>query len=149
MALTNCPECKGQVSTTASTCPHCGRGTGSAWGACPECKGPITPEQDSCKGCGFPLRPPKNAAPPPAPAAASTRGMTGRRSKKRIQTRVRIEEAPEPPSAIIFAALGLVIPILAIIGLAQSRRGSTAYILSWVAIALWIANVIFLASRWH
>lgn len=24
MALTNCPECGGQVSTAAASCPHCG-----------------------------------------------------------------------------------------------------------------------------
>jgi len=50
---------------------------------------------------------------------------------------------------MIFAVLGLFVPILAIIGLAQSKRGSGAYILSWVDLALWIGSVLVLFSRGH
>ena len=83
MALTTCPDCKGQVSPTAAHCPHCGHLTGNVWGTCPECQGAITPEQEFCKECGFPLRPSKNApapappAPPPPPPAK--RGTTRRK----------------------------------------------------------------------
>jgi phage FluMu protein Com len=45
MAIGNCPECNGRVSSTAASCPHCGNiqfrsltGTTLA-GRCPRCKG--------------------------------------------------------------------------------------------------------------
>ena len=47
--------------------------------------------------------------------------------------------------AIVFAILGLFIPLLAVFGLMQSRKGSAAHILSWVGIGLWIANVLLIA----
>src|SRR6185503_10004282 len=112
MALTSCPECKGQVSDGAAECPHCGHPIGSAWGACPECKGPISATQETCKECGFPLRQP----------------------------------AEEPPAAMMFAVVGLLVPLFALLALAQSRRGSAARRLAWIGIALWIAGMIFVVA---
>lgn len=31
MALTNCPECKKEISSTAAACPHCGHKEKKAW----------------------------------------------------------------------------------------------------------------------
>lgn len=147
MALTSCPECRGQVSTTLTQCPHCGKAIG-VWGSCPECKGAITSEQESCRGCGFPLRAPKNApAPaPPPPAASPQRGTTGRK-KKRRKAGPLLEPGEEPPSAKMFAIAGLIVPLFAFLALAQSRKGGGARKLAWVGIALWIAATIFLFTR--
>jgi ribosomal protein L37AE/L43A len=43
MALQRCPECKGQVSSTAEKCPHCGKTlkirvpADGSMGVCPKC----------------------------------------------------------------------------------------------------------------
>ena len=152
MALTSCPECKGQVSDGAAECPHCGHPIGSAWGACPECKGPISATQETCKECGFPLRPSKRpvpapAAPPPAlPPASPARGTTSVRKRKRAKGRPLLQPAEEPPAAMMFAVVGLLVPLFALLALAQSRRGSAARRLAWIGIALWIAVMILTVS---
>jgi hypothetical protein len=116
------------------------------WGRCPECKAEIRAEQAACKGCGFPLKPqnppPQPAAPPPvSPSRATTRTRKRRRGDK---GRPLLEPAEEPPAALMFAFFGLVVPILAFLGLALSHRGSKAYTLSWVGIGLFIATVLFI-----
>src|SRR5689334_15948733 len=108
MALTTCVECKGQISSSARACPHCGHPSGDAWGSCPECKASISIEQLSCIECGFPLKPPpKPSAPPPAPKSP------GRQHLRRFgggKGRPVVETAPEPPGALVFAILGLFVP---------------------------------------
>jgi len=123
-----------------------------AWGSCPECDAAITETLAFCKGCGFPLKPARAsaAAPPPAsPVRPTTRSIPRSRRRRGGKGRPILKPGEEPPSAMIFAVLGLFVPILAIIGLAQSKRGSGAYILSWVDLALWIGSVLVLFSRGH
>ena len=141
----------------AKACSGCGHPVG-AWGACPECGGPITETMASCKECGFPLKavqkvsgPVPVSAPPPAKPSRSTTRMIGRKGRRRRGGKGRplLEPGEEPPSAMIFAVLGLFVPILAIIGLVQSKRGSGANILSWIDLALWITSVLFFVSRAH
>lgn len=119
--------------------------TTAAWGFCPECEAGITAEQATCKACGFPLKP-KPALPPGPPAAPATTGATTR-TRKRRKARPSPAAHEEPSSAIVFALLGLFIPLLAVFGLVQSRKGSAACILSWVGIGLWIAGVLLIASK--
>lgn len=132
------------MSTTLSQCPHCGKQIG-AWGSCPECKGAITSEQDACKECGFPLRAPKQAPAPPPPVKVE-RGTTSR-SRRRRKTGPLLEPAEEPPGTMLFAVFGLFVPVLAFVALALSRKGSRAYKLAWVGIALWIAGTLLLFSK--
>jgi hypothetical protein len=54
--------------------------------------------------------------------------------------------AEEPPAAMMFAVVGLVVPIFALIALAQSRRGGAARRLAWIGIGLWIGGMIFIAT---
>jgi len=121
------------------------------WGTCPECDASIAETMASCKGCGFPLKPvPQASAPVAAPVRPTTRSIGPKgRHRRGGKGKPLLEPGEEPPSAMIFAVLGLFVPILAIIGLAQSRRGSGAYILSWIDIGLWILSVLFLVSRAH
>ncbi len=65
MALIECPECKGALSTTARACPHCGYAVPAAVPPriCEECKGEVEPNRSNCQRCGFVLT---GAAPPPA-----------------------------------------------------------------------------------
>jgi hypothetical protein len=143
MAATTCPECNGQVSAGAGECPGCGHPIAAIWGKCPECKGVITPAQDSCRECGFPLRPTKRSVSGPA---APSRKTTGVRKRKRPKGKPLLEPAEEPPAAMMFAVVGLIVPIFALIALAQSRRGTSARRLAWIGIGLWIAGMVFIAS---
>ena len=123
-----------------------------AWGSCPECDSAISEAMAFCKGCGFPLKPVQKAAavtatPTATPVRPTTRSIGRMRRRRGGKGKPLLEPGEEPPSAMIFAVLGLFVPILAIIGLAQSRRGSGAYILSWIDIGLWISSVLVLASR--
>lgn len=121
--------------------------TKAAWGSCPECKATITPELASCKGCGFPLK--AKPAPPPAPPAAATPARSTTRTRKHRRGgrgKPILEPGEEPPSAMLFAVFGLIVQILAFIGLAQSKRGSGAYLLSWIGIGLWIVGALLIAS---
>jgi hypothetical protein len=78
--------------------------------------------------------------------ASTSKGTTGIRQRRRPKGKPILEPGEEPPAALIFAILGLFVPILALVGLAQSKRGSAAYILSWIDIGLWIASVAFIVS---
>jgi len=49
MAIVNCPECQGKVSTNASTCVHCG----CKLSFCPECGAVLVGEVSVCSECGF------------------------------------------------------------------------------------------------
>jgi len=149
MTQTSCPECNGQVAAGAAECSHCGHPTGAIWGKCPECKGVIKPEQESCKECGFPLKPTKRSIPAPvSPSPASPRkGTTGVRKRKRPKGRPLLQPGEESPAAMMFAVVGLLVPLFALIALAQSKRGTPARRLAWIGIALWIAGVIFIVTR--
>ena len=68
----------------------------------------------------------------------------GRGKKKAI-----LGESPEPAGAMIFAVLGLFVPVLAIIGLCMSKKGSGAFILSCIDIGIWILSVMLLVSTRH
>lgn len=119
-----------------------------AWGSCPECDAAITEAMAFCKGCGFPLKPVATtaAAAPPDPEPA----MRTRRRRRRGKGGALLDPGGEPPTVTILAVLGLIIPLLAFIALAQSRRGSAAYILSWIGIGLWILSFAALvATRMH
>jgi hypothetical protein len=48
---------------------------------------------------------------------------------------------------MMFAVVGLLVPLFAIIALAQSKRGTPARRLAWIGIALWIAGVLFIVTR--
>jgi hypothetical protein len=48
MALTTCPDCKGQLSTNATACPHCGAPTKTAT---PQSI-PAGPKVATCQKCG-------------------------------------------------------------------------------------------------
>jgi hypothetical protein len=48
---------------------------------------------------------------------------------------------------MMFAVVGLLVPLFALIALAQSKRGTPARRLAWIGIALWIAGVIFIVTR--
>ncbi len=133
MGLIVCPDCGGQISSTATKCPKCGRSTAVKTGSCPECGTPISDQQEFCEDCGFPLRPTKDP-PKAAPQAASP--PPPRRRRKAGRRRPMIEEEPEPGGAIVFAILGLIIPICAFIALSMSKRGTTARILSLVGIGM-------------
>lgn len=146
--MTGCAECNGALSAGAKACSHCGHPVGP-WGSCPECKAAITAEQAACKECGFPLKARNAASPSPAPPPPARAGKATTRTRKRRKARQTPAPGGEPPSAMIFAVLGLFVPVLAIVGLVQSKRGSGAYILSWIDIALWIGSVLFLFSRVH
>ena len=155
--MTTCAECHVALPADAKACAACGHQVGP-WGSCPECKGAIAAEQAVCKECGFPLKavpkvsgPVPVSAPPPAKPSRSTTRMIGRKGRRRRGGKGRplLEPGEEPPSAMIFAVLGLFVPILAIIGLVQSKRGSGANILSWIDLALWITSVLFFVSRAH
>lgn len=117
----------------------------TAWGSCPECAAAITAELAACKACGFPLKPKAVPAGPPGAAAPSPSKATTRTRKHRKPS--RSPGAPgEPTEAMVFAVLGLFIPILAVFGLMQSRKGSGAYLLSWVGIGLWIVNALVILT---
>jgi hypothetical protein len=119
-----------------------------AWGSCPECDAAITETMAFCKACGFPLKPVQktSAAAPPAPAPAMRTGKRRRRGKGGAM----LEPGEEAPTVTILAVLGLIIPVLAFIALAQSRRGSAAYIMSWVGIGLWVLSfAALIATRMH
>ena len=78
MPITSCPDCNGKVSTTAPTCPHCGRvmGSGGSPGAappppqpagsrfCPSCGNAVVAQAVICVNCGVAL--------PGAPMMVST-----------------------------------------------------------------------------
>lgn len=149
--MSACAECNATLLSGAKACSSCGHPVGP-WGKCPECKAAITAEQAACKECGFPLKVKPAPPPPPQPVAPASPGRTTTRATTRTRKGRKASRGPaaheEPSSAMVFAILGLFIPILAIIGVSQSRRGSTAYVLSWIGIALWIGNVLFLASKW-
>lgn len=49
MALINCPECGGSVSSQAEICPHCG----VQIRVCPECKKVIAGNVEQCPDCGY------------------------------------------------------------------------------------------------
>lgn len=72
MALINCKECGGQISDTASFCPHCGAPV-SKDVFCPDC-GAKVPEGDSfCPQCGRNL---KAQIPAAAPDGNTTKDKT-------------------------------------------------------------------------
>lgn len=57
MALTNCRECQGTVSTEAQVCPHCGcpnPAPPSTAVPCKECGNPVQLHAPMCKHCGYP-----------------------------------------------------------------------------------------------
>jgi len=125
------------------------------WGSCPECGDPIKPDLDQCKGCGFPLRPSKKAVPAPAPSAppppptpqeSRSKGMTSRRGKRKTRGRPLLQPAEEPPTAMMFAIVGLLVPLFAILALAQSRPGTAARRLAWIGIAVGIGVMILTVS---
>ena len=49
---------------------------------------------------------------------------------------------PEPASALVFAILGLFFPILSLVALAQSHRGTAAQILAIVGLVLWVLSIL-------
>lgn len=53
MALIKCPECGGQVSDSAASCPHCGYSLVNLK-LCEECNAVITEEDAACPQCGCP-----------------------------------------------------------------------------------------------
>jgi uncharacterized membrane protein len=57
-----------------------------------------------------------------------------------------LEEPEEPPGAIIFAILGLFIPILSIVGLMMSKRGSAARIISIIGVALFVLGLLLIVA---
>lgn len=63
MALIKCPECGGQVSSKATSCPHCGFPMGECEKVsdnsnlqCPFCGADITIESDYCDVCGMHIK---------------------------------------------------------------------------------------------
>jgi hypothetical protein len=145
--MTACAECSATLPSGAKACSSCGSPVGP-WGSCPECKAAITAELAACRECGFPLKPkaapPSPLLPPPPPAPASSRATTRTRKHRKASRGPSAHD--EPSEAMVFAVVGLFIPILAIFGLMQSRKGSGAYILSWIGIGLWIVNVLVIAT---
>jgi hypothetical protein len=126
----------------------------AAWGSCPECDAAITESMAFCKACGFPLKPVQKtstAPPPPAPPPARSARTTTRMRKRRRggKGKALLEPGEEAPGAMLFAVFGLVVPILAFLALALSRRGSSAYRLAWAGIGLWILTTLFIISRMH
>jgi hypothetical protein len=115
------------------------------WGSCPECKAAIREGQSVCAECGFPLKP-RGAAPAAAGVSTKVRRNKLRRSG-RGRRRVALEGAGESPGAMIFAILGLFVPVLAIVGLCMSKKGSGAFILSWIDIGLWFLSIVVIFSR--
>ena len=49
MALINCPECSGSISSVAERCVHCG----CKITVCPDCGEPHAGEKEFCSNCGF------------------------------------------------------------------------------------------------
>ncbi len=52
MALINCPECNGKISSVAESCVHCGCKTT----VCPDCGEIHAGEKEACSACGFNLK---------------------------------------------------------------------------------------------
>jgi hypothetical protein len=52
---------------------------------------------------------------------------------------------PEPAGALVCAILGLFIPILSAVGLACSKEGTPARILSIVGLVLWVMWIIYIS----
>ena len=51
MSLTQCKECKKEVSTSAEKCPHCGV-QDPAFVKCKKCKKEVSPSAEKCPHCG-------------------------------------------------------------------------------------------------
>ena len=54
MAITQCSECGGKVSTSATACPHCGSPVGPQI-TCPDCGEELAASLAACPGCGCPV----------------------------------------------------------------------------------------------
>jgi hypothetical protein len=52
MGIVLCPVCDGEVSTTRSTCSHCGNEIKDVI-KCPECKRIVNITEQECPHCGF------------------------------------------------------------------------------------------------
>jgi len=117
--------------------------TTAAWGSCPECEADIKPDLATCRECGFPLKPKPAGvvATSPSPARATTR------TRKRRRAFPRAAAHEDAPLAMVFAILGLFMPLLAVFGLMASRKGSAARVLSWVGIGLWVVGAVLIAAR--
>ena len=77
MALIRCPECGGEVSSSAGTCIHCGY----RFIVCPECGEILSPDAQACGKCGYPLVAKPAAEPAPAPKITDFDKITGRVNK--------------------------------------------------------------------
>ena len=53
MALTKCPECGENISSSAKTCPHCGIKINLQ--TCPECGKKLNGDEINCPECGYPI----------------------------------------------------------------------------------------------
>lgn len=74
MALTNCRECQGTVSTEARVCPHCGcpnPAPASATVLCKECGNPMLLNAPMCRHCGC-----------PNPRVSNSASFTGHRANR-------------------------------------------------------------------
>jgi uncharacterized membrane protein YhaH (DUF805 family) len=72
MAITQCSECGGKVSTSATACPHCGFPVGPQI-TCPDCGEELAASLVACPVCGVPIavpETPEKPSEPPAPVAA-------------------------------------------------------------------------------
>ena len=71
MALIECSECGGKVSTRAAACPHCGCPV-EPQVTCPDCGEDFTASLTACPACGGPVEPPEDPqelSEPTAPVA--------------------------------------------------------------------------------
>lgn len=120
--IVSCPECGGKVSTTASSCPHCGHASAPP---VPEIlEGEIVEES-------VPVAPVVRRARPAAP-----RG-------RRPVSRVGYTET-ESTGALVCGILGLVVcPILSFVAIAIGKPGKPGRILGIVGVALWVLAVFF------
>lgn len=55
MSIIKCPNCRGQVSTMAGTCPHCSISIAGQLRQCPNCGGYCLLSQETCPECSTPL----------------------------------------------------------------------------------------------
>jgi uncharacterized membrane protein YhaH (DUF805 family) len=72
MAITQCSECGGKVSTRATVCPHCGCPVEPQI-TCPDCGEEMAASLVACPVCGGPIavpETPEKPSEPPAPVAA-------------------------------------------------------------------------------
>jgi hypothetical protein len=72
--------------------------------------------------------------------------MTSRRGRRKTKGRPLLQPAEESPAAMLFAIVGLVVPLFALLALAQSKPGTPARRLAWIGIAVAVVLLILTVS---